>query len=96
MVLQQVKTTTKSSIKLVHVNDPDPVNASESARLFLKGNEKFAANKIPLDDSTANQELGTLDDQAKTSVSLSGQYFGDYSSRQNLAMDLTFKFEVLH
>ena len=96
VVLQQVKTTTKSSIKLVHVNDPDPVNVSESARLFLKGNEKFAANKIPLDDSTANQELGTLDDQAKTSVSLSGQYFGDYSSRQNLAMDLTFKFEVLH
>ncbi|MEN2351208.1 cell surface protein [Lacticaseibacillus paracasei] len=96
VVLQQVKTTTKSSIKLVHVNDPDPVNASESARLFLKGNEKFTANKIPLDDSTANQELGTLDDQAKTSVSLSGQYFGDYSSRQNLAMDLTFKFEVLH
>ena len=37
-----------------------------------------------------------VDDQAKTSVSLSGQYFGDYSSRQNLAMDLTFKFEVLH
>ncbi|MFT8772288.1 MAG: cell surface protein, partial [Lacticaseibacillus paracasei] len=96
VVLQQVKTATKSSIKLVHVNDPDPVNASESARLFLKGNEKFAANKIPLDNSTANQELGTLDDQAKTSVSLSGQYFGDYSSRQNLAMDLTFKFEVLH
>ncbi|OSP83753.1 hypothetical protein B9J76_12165 [Lacticaseibacillus paracasei] len=96
VLLQQVKATSKSSIKLLHANNPDPANASESARLFLKGNEKFAANKIPLDESTANQELGTLDDQAKTSVSLSGQYFGDYSSRQNLAMDLTFKFEVLH